>query len=463
MKKKEQFKHIIMFTDSLILIASVTLLFAYLWDGYYNREMVFKPFVLKGTLLLTVLYAFIFVLFSMAFGSFKVGYSYPSGLIGSQVISLILTNAVAYLQISLIARGFLPIVPILILTAVDGLIGVVWSIASTYIYRKIFPARKMIVVYGKRDDGELVVKMSQRMDKYLICSSISCEENIETIKSKILEYEAVIICDVPLEKRAKLLKFTFENSVRTYISPKISDIIVRGADEFHMFDTPLLLQRNQGMSFEQLFIKRFFDIVLSIIGIIISSPFMLVIALLIKIYDGGPVFYCQNRFTNGRKVFKLIKFRSMVVDAEKDGIARLASEEDSRITPVGKFLRSCRLDELPQLFNILGGSMSFVGPRPERPEIAEQYEEVMPEFAYRLNVKAGLTGFAQVFGKYNTTPYDKLKLDLMYIERHSFALDFRIMLMTFKTMFVPDATEGIKDGETAMPKDTTDPDEDEKQ
>ena len=451
-----------MFTDSLVLISAVTVMFAYLWNSYYNREMEFKPFVLKGTLLLTVLYAVIFILFSMAFGGFKVGYSYPSGLVGSQAISLISTNAVTYLQISLIARELMPLVPLLLLTAAEIAVGVIWSIASTFVYRKIFPARKMVVVYGKRDSSDLVVKMSRRMDKYIICSSISCEEDIEDIKKKILEYEAVIICDVPLEKRAKLLKFAFENSIRTYISPKISDIIVRGADEFHMFDTPLLLARNQGLSVEQLFIKRFFDILLSAIGIIISSPFMLIIALLIKIYDGGPVFYCQNRYTKDREVFRLIKFRSMVVDAEKDGVARLAADDDSRITPIGKFLRSCRLDELPQLFNILVGSMSFVGPRPERPEIAQQYEEVMPEFAYRLRVKAGLTGFAQVFGKYNTTPYDKLKLDLMYIERHSFALDLRIMLMTFKTMFVPDATEGIKDGETAMPKDTTDPDEDEK-
>ena len=179
---------------------------------------------------------------------------------------------------------------------------------------------------------------------------------------------------------------------------------------------------------------------------------MLVTAIVIKTYDGGSVLYKQVRCTRDRKQFKIMKFRSMREDAEKDGVARLAAKNDDRITPIGKFIRSCRIDELPQLFNILAGDMSFIGPRPERPEIIEQYLEEMPEFAYRMRVKAGLAGYAQVYGKYNTTPYDKLKLDLTYIENYSFWLDIKLMLLTVKILFTPDSTEGVEENQITAQK-----------
>ena len=218
-----------------------------------------------------------------------------------------------------------------------------------------------------------------------------------------------------------------------------------------MFDTPLMLSRNQGLTIEQRFVKRTMDIVFALLAIVISSPFLLVIAVAIKLYDGGPVFYKQERLTRDRKTFQIIKFRSMKVDSEKQG-AQLAKKDDDRITPVGKIIRRTHLDELPQIFNILKGEMSFVGPRPERQEIAEKYEEIVPEFRFRLKVKAGLTGYAQVYGKYNTTPYDKLKLDLTYIQTYSAWLDVKLMLMTFKIMFQKENTEGVDEKQTTAIK-----------
>jgi lipopolysaccharide/colanic/teichoic acid biosynthesis glycosyltransferase len=167
---------------------------------------------------------------------------------------------------------------------------------------------------------------------------------------------------------------------------------------------------------------------------------MLAVAIAIKLDDGGKVLYKQKRLTIDAKEFYVYKFRSMIPDAEKDGVPRLATDSDSRITRVGAFLRKCRLDEIPQLINILKGDMSVVGPRPERPELTEKYERFMPEFKYRLKVKAGLTGYAQVTGVYDTTPYDKLKMDLMYIERYSIIMDLRIILMTIKTIIFPGKT-----------------------
>ena len=206
------------------------------------------------------------------------------------------------------------------------------------------------------------------------------------------------------------------------------------------------------MTIEQRFVKRLIDIVCAVILLLVASPFMLITAIAIKLYDGGPVLYKQVRCTRDMQEFKILKFRSMRTDAEKDGVARLASKNDSRITPIGKFIRKVRIDELPQLFNILKGEMSFIGPRPERPEIIRQYQEEMPEFTFRTKVKAGLAGYAQVYGKYNTTPYDKLKLDLFYIENYSVWLDIKLMLLTLKILFQPDSTEGVEENQTTAIK-----------
>ncbi len=263
----------------------------------------------------------------------------------------------------------------------------------------------------------------------------------------------MIIGDIPCQARNHILKYCFEHSIRTYILPKISDIMLRGADDINLFDSPLLLARNQGFTFEQKVMKRTMDIILSLIGIVLTSPLMLLTALAILIQDGAPVIHKQTRLTMGGKEFCVYKFRSMIKDAEKDGVARLSAEKDVRVTPVGKVIRRVRLDELPQLFNILKGDMSLVGPRPERPQIAAEYREYMPEFDYRLKVKGGLTGFAQIYGKYNTTPYDKLKLDLMYIENYSFRLDLKLIFMTVKILFMKESTEGVAEGQTTAPYD----------
>ena len=220
-----------------------------------------------------------------------------------------------------------------------------------------------------------------------------------------------------------------------------------------MFDTPLLMSRNTGLTVEQRAVKRAVDIIISLIAFIPAAPIMALVALCIKLDDGGSVFYKQKRLTKGGKEFFVYKFRSMREDAEKDGVARLAGENDDRITRVGHIIRAIRFDELPQLINILRGDMSIVGPRPERPEIAEDYEKEIPEFAYRLKAKAGLTGYAQVYGKYNTTAYDKLKLDLMYIQNYSLRLDFEIMFKTVQILFMKESTEGVEDGQvTAIGK-----------
>ena len=291
--------------------------------------------------------------------------------------------------------------------------------------------------------NSLEKKMNRRSDKYQIQNTVDVKVGLEKLKTMMGEYDAVLICDVKTEMRNKILKFCFENSIRTYITPKISDIIVRSADNIHLFDTPLLLCRNSGLSFEQRVMKRIMDLIISIIILAVTSPFLIITAIAIKAYDGGPVFFRQKRCTLNGKVFNILKFRSMIVDAEKPGMVIPATDRDPRITPVGRVIRATRIDELPQLINVLKGEMSIVGPRPERIEHVQKYSEKIPEFSYRLKVKGGLTGYAQVMGKYNTTAYDKLKLDLMYIENYSIALDIKLLLMTIKIVFSKESTEGF--------------------
>ena len=225
--------------------------------------------------------------------------------------------------------------------------------------------------------------------------------------------------------------------------PDVTDILMHNSQETFVGDSLLYLCKNRTFTTEQLIIKRAMDIVISAIGILVTSPIMLITALLIKAWDGGPVLFKQTRYTRNLTPFTLVKFRSMVVDAEKDG-AQFTVPGDKRITPIGRFIRATRIDELPQLFNIIHGEMSLVGPRAERIENVDFYCELMPEFRYRMKVKAGLTGYAQIYGKYNTSYEDKLKMDLLYIENCSILRDLQLLFITLKVVFMPESTEGYE-------------------
>jgi len=276
-----------------------------------------------------------------------------------------------------------------------------------------------------------------------VAKSVYLSEGLDQILRYVDNFDDIIIADVDSKQRNIILKYCYQESKRVFMTPKISDIIIRGSSNIHLFDTPLLLANNRGLRYEERIIKRLVDLIGSSVGILLLSPLLILIAIAVKASDGGPALYTQQRLTRDGKVFDIYKFRSMRIDSEADNIARLAAKDDQRITPIGKLLRKSHFDELPQLFNILKGDMSIVGPRPERPDIAEQYSKVIPEFSYRLKVKAGLTGYAQVYGQYNTTPYDKLKLDLFYIENYSIVRDIGIILFTVKIMFQKEKSDGI--------------------
>lgn len=448
LKHIKNYKNIIMFIVTISIVIIQAVLYWRTWYIFYKFNIV-EPFYEKGTLLLVLVYAMLFGTFTNIYGGFKVGYYRVSDIIYSQILSLIFVNVITYLQISLIAREMLNPLGLILMMIIQIIVVIVWAYTSNKVYLNLNPAMNIAIIYGNKDVSRFIEKLSLRPDKYTIKDIINIDAGIEQaynyIKTK--KYDAIMLYDVDSYFRNRILKYSYENSIRTYVTPKISDIIVGSSDRFHLFDTPLFICKNKGLSYEQSMVKRFIDIVGSLILILLSSLFMLLVAVFIKIEDGGPVLFKQERLTLNNKIFMVYKFRSMVMDAEKDGIARLATQNDERITTVGKIIRKIRFDELPQLFNVLKGDMSLVGPRPERPEIADQYIEIIPEFDFRTKVKAGITGYAQVMGKYNTTAYDKLKLDLLYIENFSFVMDFKLMLMTIKILFMPEKTEGIEDGE----------------
>ena len=286
--------------------------------------------------------------------------------------------------------------------------------------------------------------MRYQAKAYNIEKEITYDEYVKN-KKDILNYESVMVMGLDVKEKEQLIHECYEKTIPLYIIPDVYEVIINNARNIYLIDKPILKANNFGPSQLDKIVKRLFDIFFALVMLVITSPILLITAIVIKVYDSGPVLYKQVRLTQYGREFKILKFRSMKVDAEKDGKARLASEHDDRITPVGKFIRSCRIDELPQLINILIGDMSVVGPRPERPELIEKILLDVPEFNYRLKVKAGLTGFAQVYGKYNTKLKDKLLFDLYYIENFSLLLDLKIMFLTFKILFVKDSTEGVSD------------------
>ncbi len=449
---KEKYKHLLNFTANVMTLLVEGLMFGWVWYICYvpmldEANALFR----RGNWAVIGMYMLFVFFFTKVFGGYRIGYMRMSDIILSQILAVLLSLVVGYLEICLVANDYLTPKPLILMTVAEIVFIVPWVILVRKGYQRLYPPRQMLVIYGNYSPDDLIEKINTRKDKYNICASESYRVGYEILYPLIKKYNAVVLCDLPAEARNQIMKYCYQESVRTYVTPKISDIMFRGADDIHLFDTPLLLSRNQGLSIVDLFVKRCMDIVFSSLGILIASPFMIIIALAIKLYDKGPVFYKQERITKDAKPFMIYKFRSMTVHSEDAG-ARLAAKGDARVTPVGRVIRAIHFDELPQLFNILKGDMSMVGPRPERQIIADEYAEAIPEFVLRLKVKAGLTGYAQVYGKYNTTPYDKLKLDLTYIENYSAWLDIRILLLTFKILFVRENTEGVEESQTTAIK-----------
>ena len=425
----------------------ITVPFALCWYLYYTKHIA-SPFYAKGDYLVVALFFVLFIIFGRVYDAFLMSMQRISEIVYAQFLAAAVSDFIMYIVIWLLSKHLPNILPGVAALIGQVILAAVWAYNANHAYFKIFPPQATAVIYDIHQGMEKLIGKYGLDDKYKVVLTATADECIANL-AMLDGVSTVFMSGIHSHDRNVILKYCVENNIGTFVIPRIGDTIMSGAYPMHMFHLPMLKVGRYHPQPEYLFIKRLLDIVISAVALVVLSPIFLITAISIKATDHGPVFYKQIRLTKDGKEFGILKFRSMRVDAEKDGVARLSSgDHDDRITPVGKVIRACRIDELPQLVNILKGELSIVGPRPERPEIAAQYCEEMPEFSLRLQAKAGLTGYAQIYGKYNTTPYDKLVMDLMYIAHPSIVEDLKIMFATVKILFMPESTEGISEGQT---------------
>lgn len=420
----------------------LTLPFLGVWFLYYAARTA-SPYYYWGNWVVVALFFVLYILFCRIYDGFLISINRISEIVYSQALSSVISDFLLYVVICLLSKRLVNPLPLFGALVVQVLLSGLWAYCAHRWYFSKFPAKRTAVIYDVREGLERLVEEYGLEKKFKIQIAMNVQQALAN-KELLNQMETVFLSGIHSHDRNILLKYCVEKDINVYVIPRIGDVLMSGAQSMHMFHLPMLQVGRYHPSPVYLFLKRGFDILASGIATVILSPVFLATAIAIKRYDGGPVFYKQQRLTKDGKIFEVLKFRSMRVDAEKDGVARLSTgDKDDRITPVGRFIRKVRIDELPQLLNILKGDMTICGPRPERPEIAAQYEENLPEFRLRLQAKAGLTGYAQVYGKYNTTPYDKLVMDLMYIAHPSFLQDLQIMFATVKILFMKESTEGF--------------------
>ena len=430
----------------LLNILAVAIPFAAVWFGYYANNT-FNYIGYRTRFVVMVLYLVAYIFMIKTYDALLISYSRIRDMFINQVLSVLLTDTVMFVILWILSYHFPNILPALACLLLQVVIACMWCVISHRWYFAHFKAQKTLVLYDAREGLEKLIDEYGLEKKFEVVDVKQVNEALEDHEA-LNGIETVFFSGIHSHERNIILKKCVEKGITAFVIPRLGDSIMSGASKQHLFHLPMLRVNRYAPGLVYRMLKRGFDIVISGVMLLLLSPLMLVLALLIR-KDGGPAFYKQTRLTKDEKLFKVIKFRSMRVDAEKDGVARLSTgENDDRITKVGHFIRACRMDELPQLLNIFKGDMSIVGPRPERPEIAAEYEKEMPEFNLRLQCRAGLTGYAQVYGQYNTTPYDKLNMDLIYIGNCSLSNDLRIILATIGILFKSDSTEGIEVGAT---------------
>lgn len=443
-----KFKHnLALRTVKIMNVILMTVPFMLCWFLYYGSRIK-VPYYRTGNFLIIILFMVLYMVFGRLYDAFVINLSKISEIIYSQFLAVSFTDLIMYIVICLLSSKLANLWPGIACLVGQVLVSSCWTFCVHKWYFKTFEPVPTIIVYENKKSLKELNSSIVLLKRFNIIDTIKADDCLDDL-SFLNDIGAIFLCGNKSSKRNIILKECIKRDIDVFICPGISDIILSGAYPIHAFPFPVLKTYRYMPQPEYVFFKRLFDIILSAFLLILTLPISLIVAIAIKAYDGGPCFYKQTRLTKDGKEFGILKFRSMIVDAEKDGVARLSSgDNDSRITPIGKIIRACRMDELPQLLNILKGDMTFVGPRAERPELTEKYSEKIPEFKLRLQAKAGLTGYAQVYGKYNTEPYEKLQMDLMYIAHPSIIEDFKIILATIKILFMKDSTEGIQEGAT---------------
>lgn len=394
------------------------------------------------------------MLFVSIYGKYDVGRKKSKPIIISLGLATFFTDIITYIQLmimrtnvqSIYAFRIRSISWLLVALAMQLLLITIFVYVGNEVFFLINKPERSCVVTGRQKDLNAIMRVISKYQRQYRPEQ-AFDYRDPDILSKIEEYETVFIYEVPIEQRTKIVRYCYQEKKDVYYNPELHDIMEFNAEYYVLDDVSLLNSRTTELTMEQRIVKRTVDLVLAILIGVLSLPFSIGAAIAIKCYDGGSIFFKQKRATLNGRIFEVYKFRTMKENVEH----KSARKGDSRITRPGKFLRKTRIDELPQLINIIKGDMSFVGPRPEMIENVTQYTKILPEFKYRLRVKAGLTGYAQVAGKYNTTPKDKLMMDIMYIENYSIFKDIQLLFQTVGVVLKSDSTEAFGEEEGQEP------------
>ena len=394
-------------------------------------------------------YVLMLFLLTNIYGGFAIGQKRKREIIISLFLTGFITDLITYFELTIMKTNEanndkFTIENVGILFAVlliQFLIYVIMTVIGDKFYFWINDAEKCLIITSDSDDAKRVAKaLLSFKRRYSVDEIVGISD--PKLEKKMLEADSIVLYEVPVEQRTEIVDFCYQNLKNIYFNPRISDILEQNSKAVVIDDISFFSWKFHMISFEQRIIKRLMDVAISLVLIVILSPLLLISAFLIKKNDGGKVLFKQKRATVHGRVFEIYKFRTMRENVEN----KSTFVGDDRITSVGKFLRKYRIDELPQLFNILKGDMSLVGPRPEMLENVDEYTKELPEFRYRLRMKAGLTGYAQIIGKYNTSSKDKLMLDLMYIENYSILKDIQLLFRTVLVLFkAEDSTAAFED------------------
>ncbi len=442
-----KFRNTIMFFLKATVILMLSTSFFGVWQNWYRDALFGK----RGNYVVAFVYVAALLVFGSVYDAFKVGIYRMHELSYSLSLAALFTNFFTYLILCLIARRMMNPLGMILLLVAQVVIIILMMYLMSHVYFSLYKARRVLAIFEHGNQNDIIKKVQIIRDRFQLTKGITTDRGLEAIKREVDGYDTVLICDFDPTMKSEVLKYCYAKNKRIYLLPSSADTILNGSYQVQVFDTPVLFLHNGGLSMEQRIIKRIFDILLSLLGIIVLSPIMLITAIAIKLTSKGPIIFKQKRITRDQKEFCIYKFRSMKVSDTNE--VKKTTVDDDRVTVVGKIIRTLRIDETPQLFNILFGDMSIVGPRPEMKELVDDYSAKLPEFNLRHKVKAGLTGYAQIYGKYNTTPQNKLNMDLYYIEHYSLLEDVKLIAMTLKILFLRESTEGFSEADSRLSDD----------
>ncbi|MBR1816791.1 MAG: exopolysaccharide biosynthesis polyprenyl glycosylphosphotransferase [Lachnospiraceae bacterium] len=438
-------------TSILFIIRfALNFLLFFVFYGMYARSN-WQLFNISRTSAVTIAtYIVVSYMFANIYGRYDIGKRKSRPIVHSLFLASIFTDLLTLLMLSIMNtnasnnKSFVVEQPFLLIPilAIQYIIIWIFAYGGNKLYFMIYePEKCLIITSSQRSLNEVIRGIRKYKLQYKI--NLIADYHDKELKKYITTHDTIFIYDVPIKERTDIIEFCYQNMKNVYFNPDMHDVVEKNSHHILLDDLSMYGNYSKGLTLEQRAVKRIEDIIISVIALVITSPLLLISAILIKIEDKGSIIFKQNRATRNGKIFSVYKLRTMREDVENYS----AIEDDERVTKVGRVLRKYRIDELPQFFNVLKGDMSVVGPRPEMLANIFNYTSMLPAFEYRLRVKAGITGHAQIAGKYNTSPRDKLILDLMYIEEYSMWLDIKLLFQTFIVLLKRDSTEAFKDEE----------------